>query len=183
MIDRDSSPGTGSILPDWAANPRRIRGELIRRIESDLLGPLDGEDEVICGYRKPDETWSPPGRVRDRYLVGMLAPAGTTANNDPERNDDIGREDGHPDPGLQDGRTAQPMLWPSSIGLTTVVEPDATELVARCRWGRYDRQFEDRPDGSRAAVWQPQPPAPNSAACSPPPKNPPRTQPTPTPKS
>ena len=154
MTNPNGSPGTGSILPDWAASPRRIRGDLIRRIESDLLGPLEGEDEVICGDQKPDGTWWPPGRVRDRYLVGMLAPAGTTANNDPERNDDIGREDGHPDPGLQDGRTAKRMLWPSSIGLTTVVEPDATELVARCRWGHYDRQFEDHPDGSRAAVWR-----------------------------
>ena len=154
MTDRDGSPGTGSTLPDWAANPRSIRGELIRRIESDLLGPLDGEHEVISGYKKADGTWSPPGRVRDRYLVGMLAPAGTNANNDPERNDDIGQEDGHPNPGLQDGRIAQPMLWPSSIGLTTVVQSDATELVARCRWGRYGRQFEDHPDGSRASVWQ-----------------------------
>ena len=32
-----------------------------------------------------------------------MASRGTTADNDPERNDDIGREDGHPDPGLQDG--------------------------------------------------------------------------------
>lgn len=157
MTDGNGSSDNGSILPDWAVNPRSIRGELIRRIESDLLGPLDGEREVISGYRKADGNWSSPGRVRDRYLVGMLAPAGTNANNDPERNDDIGQEDGSPDTGLQDGRIAQPMLWPSSIGLTTVVQSDATELVARCRWGRYSRQFEDQPDGSRASVWQRQP--------------------------
>ena len=154
MTGRDDSPNSGAILPDWAVTPRRTRGELIRRVENDLLGPLDGEHEVIRGYQRPDETWSPPGRVRDRYLVGMLAPAGTNANNDPERNDDIGQEDGNPNPGLQDGRTAQRMLWPSSIGLTTVVQSDVTALVARCRWGRYGRQFEDHPDGSRASVWQ-----------------------------
>ena len=50
MINPNGSLDAGSILPDWAASPRSIRGKLIRRIESDLLGPLDGEHEVIRGW-------------------------------------------------------------------------------------------------------------------------------------
>lgn len=49
MINPKGSLDAGSILPDWAANPRSIRGELIRRIEEDLLGLLDGEHEAIRG--------------------------------------------------------------------------------------------------------------------------------------
>lgn len=50
MINPNGSLNAGPILPDWGANPRSIRGKLIRRIEDDLLGPLDGEHEAIRGW-------------------------------------------------------------------------------------------------------------------------------------
>ena len=118
-----------------------------------LLGPLDGENEVIRGYQLESGKWSSPGRVRDRYLVGMLAPKGTVAA-DPERDDDVGPEEGDDTGGgVQDGRIPRMVMAQSSMGLSVVVDGAVNRLVARCRWGQYLREFEDQDDGSRAAVW------------------------------
>lgn len=136
-----------------STTPWDLRAELLRRVTADLLGPLDGDREVIRGYQREDGTWSSPGRVRDRYLVGMLAPRGTVAG-DPERDDDAGPEDGDD---VEDRRAAGLVLAQSSIGLSVVVDCRCATLTARCRWGRYVRVFEEQPDGSRASVWQREP--------------------------
>ena len=41
----------------------------------------------------------------------------------------------------------------SSIGLSIVVDGSVDQLLARCRWGQYLREFHDQDDGSRASVW------------------------------
>lgn len=139
--------------------PWELRAELVRRITGDLLGPLDGEQEVIRGYQREDGTWSSPGRVRDRYLVGMLAPKGTLAS-EPERDDDVGPEEGDDAiGGVQDGRTPGLVMAQSSMGLSVVVEPSVKQLAARCSWGKYVRAFEENDDGTRAAVWRREPQA------------------------
>ena len=95
-----------------------------------------------------------PGRVRDRYLVGMLAPKGTVAA-DPERDDDVGPEEGDDTGGgVQDGRIPEDGHGPvvdggcpwSSTARSTGWSPAAGGV-------RYLREFEDQDDGSRAAVW------------------------------
>lgn len=137
-------------------SPWDLRESLVKRVVADLHGPLEGEHEVIRGYQREDGTWSRPGRVRDRYLVGMLAPKGTVAN-DPERDDDIGPEEGDIAGGIQDGRTPGLVLAQSAIGLSVVVEGQTRLLKARCRWGRYVREFEEHDDGTRASVWHREP--------------------------
>ena len=135
-------------------SPWGLRAELVKRVTADLLGPLEGDCEVIEGYQKPDSAWSPPGRVRDRYLVGMLAPKGTVAA-DPERDDDVGPEDGDDTGagGVQDGRSPRMVLAQSSMGLSVVVDASVESLVARCRWGQYDKEFRQHDDGTRSSVW------------------------------
>ncbi len=135
-------------------SPWDLRADLVARITADLLGPLDGETEVIRGYQMRNGRWSSPGRVRDRYLVGMLAPKGTIAV-DPERDDDVGPEEGDEagSGGVQDGRSPRLVLAQSSMGLSVVVDAFAGGLIARCSWGQYRREFQDMDDGSRAAVW------------------------------
>ncbi|MYH72953.1 MAG: helicase [Acidimicrobiia bacterium] len=97
--------------------------------------------------------WASPGRIRDRYLVGMLAPKGTVAS-DPERDDDVGPEEGdQAGGGVQDGRTPRVALAQSSMGLSVVADESVDRLIARCQWGQYLREFEGQEDGSRAAVW------------------------------
>ena len=134
-------------------SPSELRADLVGRVTADLLGPLDGENEVIRGYQMEDGKWSSPGRVRDRYLVGMLAPKGTVAA-EPERDDDVGPEEGDDAAGgVQDGRSPRLVMAQSSMGLSVVVDGSTDQLVARCRWGQYLREFHDHPDGSRASVW------------------------------
>ena len=74
---------------------------------------------------------------------------------DPERDDDVGPEEGDEggSGGVQDGRSPRLVLAQSSMGLSVVVDASAGGLVARCRWGQYRREFQDMDDGSRAAVW------------------------------
>ncbi len=141
---------TSSAVP----SPWDLRADLVARITADLLGPLEGDNEVIRGYQRPDGKWSSPGRVRDRYLVGMLAPKGTVAV-DPERDDDIGPEEGDEAAagGVQDGRSPRLVMAQSSMGLSAVVDASADRLTARCRWGQYLREFQTQDDGSRASVW------------------------------
>ena len=135
-------------------SPWGLRAELAKRMTADLLGPLDGENEVIRGYQLEGGKWSSPGRVRDRYLVGMLAPKGTVAS-DPERDDDVGPEEGDDvgSGGVQDGRSPRLVLAQSSMGLSAVVDTSVDGLIARCRWGQYLREFHTQDDGSRASVW------------------------------
>ena len=142
-----------SAEPTPVPSPWDLRADLVGRVTADLLGPLDGENEVIRGYKLESGKWSSPGRVRDRYLVGMLAPKGTVAA-DPERDDDVGPEEGDDTGGgVQDGRIPRMVMAQSSMGLSVVVDGAVDRLVARCRWGQYLREFEDQDDGSRAAVW------------------------------
>ena len=135
-------------------NPWDLRADLVARIAADLLGPLDGENEIIRGYQLEGGKWSSPGRVRDRYLVGMLAPKGTVAT-DPERDDDVGPEEGDDvgSGGVQDGRSPRLVLAQSSMGLSVVTDAHVGRLIARCRWGQYLREFHTQDDGSRASVW------------------------------
>ena len=93
------------------------------------------------------------GPCTDRYLVGMLAPKGTVAL-DPERDDDVGPEEGDSTgESVQDGRRARLVMAQSSMGLSVVVDGSVDLLVARCRWGQYLRAFQTQGDGSRASVW------------------------------
>jgi hypothetical protein len=84
-----------------------LRERLFEAVVKDLLGPAEGPDEEIAGTG-----------IRDRYLVGQLAPRGMVAN--PEEYDDVARagagtaEEGQPDTETPPART----LMPSSIGLT-----------------------------------------------------------------
>ena len=133
--------------------PWDLRADLFNRVSADLLGPLDGEHEVIRGYQLESGRWSSPGRVRDRYLVGMLATRGTVAA-EPERDDEAGPEEGDDGAnGIQDGRSPRLVMAQSSMGLSVVVDGSVDQLTARCRWGQYLREFHDQGDGSRASVW------------------------------
>ena len=143
-----TDPAASASVP----TPWDLRVDLVGRVTADLLGPLDGENEVIRGYQLESGRWSPPGRVRDRYLVGMLATRGTIAA-DPERDDEAGPEEGDDAGTAQDDRSPRLVMAQSSMGLSVVVDASVSQLLARCRWGQYLREFHDQDDGSRASVW------------------------------
>ena len=127
--------------------PAKLREQLQSLVVSDLLGPAGGPEEVI------DEPY-----VRDRYLVGRLAPKGQEAI--PEEMDDITQAG----PDGEDGVAEAPApkaaaMLSSSIGLTFAASPLATHLQVTVLWGRYERTKAEEDqyltkDGNYRNVWR-----------------------------
>src|ERR671930_54253 len=110
------------------ASPRELRARLEKIVGRGLLGPAGGLTEEL------DER-----SVRDRYLVGMLAPRGQLLR--PEQSDELATagagtaEEGQPDPDSLQGQGMSPF----SLGMTFSVAGEATALKVTCRWGSYQR--------------------------------------------
>ena len=118
------------------ATSHQVRDALQEFLERDLLGPWDGEDEVL-----PRRSQGPG----ERYLVGRLGPrhepgsakdrAGEAATVDAEV---VTGGDGA-DPELPDLLTVQNAghMWASSMGLACVVAPGVDILTVTATWGQY----------------------------------------------
>jgi Helicase conserved C-terminal domain len=133
-----------------------VRDLLELATRDDLLGPANGPEELVVDTS-----------VRDRYLVGKLAPRApgdvTTASEvEPaaaaDEEDDSVQENDAPlhEPGAEFNRasgrvepdedaldeidtTNNQSLVPSSLGLTFCVGPDVKTLDVTARWGSYTR--------------------------------------------
>lgn len=110
------------------SSPVKIRQELLEVVLRDLLGPANSSEEILT-----EQT------VRDRYILGLLAPKGQTplpAEEDEDLAfDGTDGEDGKSEPVNVQGRT----MLPSSFGMTFTVAPEANAIVVKVRWGHYDR--------------------------------------------
>jgi hypothetical protein len=129
-----------------ALSPSALRDELERLVLQDLLGPAGGPEEEI------DE-----GSVRDRYLVGALAPGDQQVI--PEEMDElpIPEEGSVEDEANDDGAVQIPSLYPSSIGMSFSVDGTATSLSVEASWGSYKREHSETiktPKGSPKMVWK-----------------------------
>src|SRR5262249_32699217 len=127
-------------------SPTKIREELEQMVLKDLLGPVGGSEEEI------DEQ-----SVRDRYLVGMLAPKRQELS--PEEFDELPQggsgpvEDGTPETTSPSTKT----MFPSSFGMTFCVRLDTKALLIRARWGHYYRDRSATLTGSggeKKRVWK-----------------------------
>ena len=115
--------------------PAELRSELEQLVVGDLLGPAEGEHERLDARQFR--------RMRDRYLLGRLAPR-DTQGLDAERNDDDGvdGDDGVEDAsGDRDGARGATM-FPSAFGLSFVVEAATESVIVTASWGRYEKQSE-----------------------------------------
>jgi hypothetical protein len=125
---------------------RELRAMLEQMVLNDLLGPAGGSDEEI------DER-----NVRDRYLVGVLAPRGlgaaAPAPTQPDEEDEEtpaipdGLAEGGSD-SPDDGTTDQDVpvtqaLYPSSCGMTFCVDLTAEHLHVEATWGNYKREKKE----------------------------------------
>lgn len=142
------------------ADETYIRELLQLAIMDDLLGPAGGPEELIVDMS-----------VRDRYLVGKLAPMENSERGEDippaERKDEEQPDDLVPKglkPGLEpervsDGAETEPgeeldlttnqSLVPSSMGFTFCVDGQAETLDVAVAWGRYERIESDDPAHSR----------------------------------
>lgn len=139
-----------------------VRDLLELAVRDDLLGPAGGPQELIKDMS-----------VRDRYLVGKLAPRrpdeDETSRVEPaaaaDEVGDLEDERAAPihEPGAEfastSGRvepeddaldeidtTNNQSLVPSSMGFTFCVAPDVDTLAVEARWGRYERVPNDEHD-------------------------------------
>ena len=126
------------------SDPRQMRANLVESARLDLLGPVE-EDELLFDYR-----------VRDRYLVGMLATDGTVAT-DPLQADDESPDADKSAPEAHENATehepSKAMLFPSSLGMSFAVEPGADTIDASATWGEYRRVDNPTPPQDRPE-WQ-----------------------------
>ncbi|MBN1991887.1 MAG: DISARM system helicase DrmA, partial [Anaerolineae bacterium] len=133
-------------LKETIPSPLELRAKLEEMVRADLLGPAGGPEEIV------DER-----NVRDRYIVGRLAPRGQRIV--PDEQDDLA-VDGDAD--SQDGKTESGLaqavtIYPSSLGLTFTVDGNAEAIEVTARWGQYKRvQAEtiSAYQGHSRVVWQ-----------------------------
>lgn len=137
-----------------------MRAELEAMVLGDLLGPAQGESEELT-----ERT------VRDRYLVGVLAPsrsAGAAAQPavDDDEDDEIPLipdelSEGGSDT-VDDGTTDMDVPvtqahLPSSFGLSFCVDAEVKAITVSAAWGQYKREKrEDQSDhkGNPLRVWK-----------------------------
>lgn len=112
-----------------------IRELLQCAVMDDLLGPADGPTEEIIGMS-----------VRDRYLIGKLAPQDTRLDNA-----DLPLFKVSADPSSTSGKieleesegeveaSTNHSLVPSSLGLTFCVDGAIRSVELQANWGRYER--------------------------------------------
>ncbi|UTV80128.1 DISARM system helicase DrmA [Acidithiobacillus sp. YTS05] len=145
-----TTPTTATPNPPALANktPSDIRDELTDMIIRDLLGPAGGPDEELSQYED---------HAYNRYLVGMLAPKGSEVDggelDELAAGDGDDGEEGASESGVPAGST----YFPSSMGLSFVVSPEAEEIVVEAEWGQYLRTksaVQKKKDGNEANVWQ-----------------------------
>src|SRR4051794_21078168 len=127
-------------------SPTRIREELERLVLNDLLGPVGGPEEEV------DEP-----SVRDRYLVGMLAPKRQELS--PEEFDELpqGGSGSAEDGAAESTSPANKTMFPSSFGMTFCVCLDTPALQITARWGHHHRDRSESlatPNGEKKAVWK-----------------------------
>ena len=117
-----------------------VRDLLHEALVMDLLGPAGGPHEIV------EDT-----DVRDRYLVGKLAPSGDREGL-PEKYVELPEEavtDPEDQPDDQDVGSRGVSLFPSSIGLTFEVKPGVDTLVVEASWGSYEKLPLTEEDGER----------------------------------
>lgn len=123
-------PKPSEITP--VPSPAELREELVELALRDLLGPAGGPEEIV-------ET-----EIRSRYLIGRLAPRSTKRSSLPrdEEMDQVltgesSTEDGEEETEHSDLPAGS--IFPSSMGLSFVVNGDADAIRVTVRWGAYSR--------------------------------------------
>ena len=137
-----------------AASPHEIRESLHEAVVNDLLGPAEGSEEIIVPNPKGIRS------VRDRYLVGKLAPRNVPpdAAEQEEMSGEATTSSGDGIP--EDGGVGRESLVPSSFGMTFCVDAASESLVLLVSWGHYQKipsVLHMTEEGKPKLVWRRRP--------------------------
>jgi hypothetical protein len=148
-----------SSLLEEHLSPMQLRAKLEEMVVNDLLGPAGGPNEELSERN-----------VRDRYLVGVLAPpqhGGDAGASGPTGVDDEDEETPHiPDElaeggadALEEGTADRDPLpdkafLPSSFGMTFCVDLSANALRVNASWGQYKKEDKDDESGTPKRIWK-----------------------------
>lgn len=130
-------------------SPHAIRDELTAKVVKDLLGPAEGPEEELD--QREDHAYG-------RYLVGLLSPQSVEIEGEVmERLDTDGADD--PEVGSTDASSsAKDSFFPSSIGMSFMVESTEEAIVIESQWARYRRVKSETQvkmtNGEPALVWK-----------------------------
>ena len=133
-----------------------VREALAHALQLDLIGPgHEGEhaEERLPGWERPS-MW---------YLTGFLVPTGTPAaqRSDDEEEDDFDAEIpeklGLAEETVQHGKRAKRGFFPSSMGLSFLVQPDARAVRVTVTWGDYRRATGRDWAGKEVDAWAREP--------------------------
>src|SRR5690349_16425287 len=136
-----------SALP--VPSPGDLRDEFLDMLRLDWLGPAGGDDETL--YEKT---------IRDRYLLGMLAPKHKAKAGDAQPDEEPETTNPEDEPGEElaiggiddeQGEASPPVpevgdtaaFLPSSLGITVALAHDADFLIAEVSYGRYVRMTDE----------------------------------------
>lgn len=136
-------------LPSTLSKPSRwqIRDHLLELVMRDLEGPAGGPVEIIASKDFP--------AVRERYLVGCVAPRDIDLESETGGLDELGTaEAGDPEEPGADEKVAAKTYVPSSFGLSCTIDGRVTAVRLRATWGRYLKEDGKGPDGELMAVWK-----------------------------
>lgn len=157
---RRSSPtdlavaGTPSPVP--CIHREQLRRELVDMVSRDILGPSAPDEELPQGDK--------PG---GRYLVGLLAPQNVGVVADELEGVATAGAD-TPEEGATEAEAAGiDSMFPSAMGMSFVVDSEATQLVITVSYGRYEQResaLQTTKAGNAARTWHR---VPVSAQCAP----------------
>ena len=117
-----------------------LRQELEDLIRRDLLGPAGGEKEIITEQS-----------VRNRYLLGMLAPLkAIEPEEEPFEELADGTEDNAEEGTAEPSTPAKRRVAPSTFGLSFCLDLAETAFRGEAHWGQYLREQ----DADGKTVWK-----------------------------
>lgn len=103
----------------------------------------------LLGPREPEEILAEP--PSSRYLCGMLAPAGTTVDSSEDDTLQAAEEDDESG-SLEASSPLGSTLFPSSVGMSFLVEESTAVVAVHGGWGVYERV--DKTDTTDRVVWK-----------------------------
>jgi len=151
MAEHDVTAGE-QMKPDSPVLPSKSTFELREELEDlvikELHGPAGGPNEEV------------EDRVRERYLVGLLAPRQQTVHAEEMDTAEVSDPDSSEDGGADTAAPTSDTLFPSSFGFTFTVEDSVRSLQATASWGRYHREHSETlvdTKGNPKLVWKREP--------------------------